>query len=52
VRTPEEIMRKIDQVTIDEIQKVAFDIFRKETLNLAIIGPYKEEERFKKLLKF
>lgn len=51
VRTPEEIIKKIDEVTIEEVQKVARDIFRHEWLNLAIIGPYKEEERFRKLLK-
>lgn len=50
VRTPEEIMKKIDEVTIEDVQKVARDIFKGETLNLAIIGPYKEEERFRKIL--
>ncbi len=50
VRTPEEIMKKIDEVTIEDVQNVAKDIFRQEWLNLAIIGPYKEEERFRKLL--
>ncbi len=52
IQTPEEIIKEIDEVTIDDVQKVAQDIFRQETLNLAIIGPYKEEERFRKLLTF
>lgn len=51
IQTPEEIIQLIDEVTIDDIQKVAQDIFRLQSLNLAIIGPYKEEERFRKLLK-
>lgn len=51
VRTPEEIMQKIDEVTIEDVQKTAQDIFLENNLNLAIIGPYKEEERFSKLLK-
>ncbi|MCL4339200.1 insulinase family protein [Patescibacteria group bacterium] len=51
VRTPEEIMKHIDEVTIEDVQEVAKDIFKENSLNLAIIGPYKEEERFTKLLK-
>jgi len=39
-------------VTAEDIQRVAEDIFRPERLNLAVIGPYKDEEKFKKLLKF
>lgn len=52
IKTPEEIMKKIDEVTDEDIRSVARDIFQQNTLNLAIIGPYKEEERFRKLLKF
>ena len=51
IRTPEEIIRKIDEVTVEDIQSVAKDIFRQEVLNLAIIGPYKNAERFQNLLK-
>jgi len=36
---------------VDDVQTVAQDIFKEEKLNLAIIGPYKDEERFKKILK-
>jgi len=50
IRTPEEIMEKIDRVTADDIKEVAKDIFRNEKLNLAIIGPYKEEGEFVKIL--
>jgi len=51
IRTPEETMALIDKVTPDDIQRVAKSIFKPEKLNLAIIGPYKDEKRFKKLLK-
>ena len=51
IYTPEEIMRKIDKVTLNDIERVAKDIFRKEKLNLAIIGPFKDRQRFEKLLK-
>lgn len=52
VRTPDEILKQVDMVTAGDVQKIALDIFRQKSLNLAIIGPYKEEERFKKLLAF
>ena len=51
IKKPDEIMKKIDEVTITDIQTVAEDIFRQNTLNLAIIGPYKNAERFRNLLK-
>jgi len=44
-------MEKINKVTSEDIQRVAKDIFAPEKLNLAIIGPYNNEERFLKLLK-
>jgi len=52
IRDPQEILKLIDKVTAEDIQRVAKDIFKTEKLNLAVIGPYKDEEKFKKLLKF
>lgn len=51
VLTPEEIFKKIDAVTITDVMMEAKKLFVKEKLNLAIIGPYKDEEKFEKLLK-
>lgn len=51
ILTIEEIFKKIDQVTINDIKKVAEDIFKPEKLNLAVIGPFKEKEKFRKFLK-
>jgi len=51
ILSPEEIFKKIDRVTINDIKKVAVDIFQPDKLNLALIGPFKEKERFNKLLK-
>ena len=51
ILTPKEKFAKIDEVTPRDIQKVAQDIFRPEKLNLALIGPHKNKERFQKLLK-
>ncbi|OGY25904.1 MAG: hypothetical protein A2Z24_02375 [Candidatus Woykebacteria bacterium RBG_16_44_10] len=51
VRSVEEIFTKIDAVSAEDIKKVAADIFKNEALNLAIIGPYKDEGKFVKILK-
>ena len=51
IKTPEEIMRKVDRVTAEDVRATAQNVFKEETLNLAVIGPYKNEERFLKLLK-
>jgi predicted Zn-dependent peptidase len=46
----EEILRAVDAVTADDIQRVAGDIVRDEALRLAVIGPFDDPERFDKLL--
>lgn len=51
ILTPEEVYRQIDKITQDDILKVAKDIFRPEKLNLALIGPFKDKDKFQKLLK-
>jgi len=51
ILSPEEIFKKIDAITAEDIQKLAKDIFRPEKLNLALIGPFKNKEKFDKLLK-
>jgi predicted Zn-dependent peptidase len=51
ILTPEEIFSKIDKVSREDILKLAKDIFRSEKLNLAIIGPFQDKNKFQKLLK-
>ncbi len=51
ILTPEEIYKKIDKVTQNDILKVAQDIFQPKKLNLALIGPFKEKGGFEKILK-
>jgi predicted Zn-dependent peptidase len=51
VLTPEEELCKIKEVTLDQVLQVAKDIFQNDKLNLALIGPFKEGELFKKILK-
>lgn len=51
VETPEEIFKGIDKVTIEEVIAEAKKAFRPEKLNLALIGPYEDPQRFEKLIK-
>ena len=52
VQDPKELAKKIRGVTAREVRTVARKIFKNERLNLALIGPFKSDERFKKILKF
>src|SRR3989344_1064359 len=45
IRTLEEIIKEVDKVTANDIQRVARDIFRTESLNLAVIGPHTDKDR-------
>ncbi len=49
--TPEEVFRKIDAVTLDDIYFEAKRLFVAKNLNLAIIGPFKDKKEFVKLLQ-
>lgn len=50
IEDPEELAKKYEKVTKEDIRDLARKIFVKETLNLAIVGPFKDEEKFKKIL--
>ena len=50
VRELEDVLRGIDKVTASDVKRVACDILRTEKLNLAIIGPHLEKEKFLSLL--
>lgn len=52
IETPQEIMKKIDKVTAQEVQQVAREIFVERKLNLAVIGPFRDGQKFEKLLHF
>jgi predicted Zn-dependent peptidase len=52
ILTPEEIYNKIDKITQNDILKAAKEIFRPEKLNLALMGPFKDKEKFQRLLRF
>lgn len=50
LETFEDYLKKIDAVTIEEIKKVAQDLFKKENFNLQIISPFKNVNKFEKIL--
>jgi predicted Zn-dependent peptidase len=53
ILTPEQKLKIVDKVTVNDIKKIAGDIFLTEKLNLAVIGPIEEnkKEELKRLLK-
>ncbi len=46
----EEVLAGIDRVTAEDVQRVAADLIRDESLRLAVIGPFDDAARFEKLL--
>lgn len=50
VLTPEDELAKIKAVTLEDIKSVTAEIFKEDGLNLALVGPFKDVEPFKKLL--
>ena len=51
VLTPEEVFKNIDKVTLDDIYFEAKKLFVPQRINLAIIGPFKDKEKFVQLLR-
>jgi len=51
ILTPEQICGKINKVDQEDILRVSRDIFQNRKLNIALIGPFKNKNKFQKLLK-
>jgi predicted Zn-dependent peptidase len=47
---PEEILAELDKIRVEDVQRVARDLIDGRGLNLAVIGPFDDAERFEKLL--
>jgi predicted Zn-dependent peptidase len=52
IKNAEEKAQKVRKITAKQIQTIANKIFKNNTLNLALIGPFKEKAIFAKALKF
>jgi predicted Zn-dependent peptidase len=51
ILTADEVIALVEAVTIEDLKRVAQQLFTGEKLNLAIVGPVKKEEPLVKLLK-
>ncbi len=51
IKNPDEIIKKIDAVTIRDVERVANKYIINSTLNLAVIGNFADGKKFEKLLK-
>lgn len=51
IREPKELFARIDKVTATQVLEVAKDLFKKQHLSLAVIGPYKNDKVFSKVIK-
>jgi len=51
ILTPEGFFNKIDKVKTEDIKRVAQQVFVNKGLNLAVIGPFKNSEKFERILK-
>ncbi len=50
ILTPEDVVAHYNAVTIEDVQALACDLFLPERLNLAIVGPYEDDSRFRQLI--
>ncbi|MCS7007036.1 MAG: insulinase family protein [Gaiellaceae bacterium] len=50
IEEPDEVLRALDEVTAEDVQRVAKDLFEGKRLYLALVGPFEEPERFEQLL--
>jgi predicted Zn-dependent peptidase len=50
ILTLKEVFAKVDAVTPEDILRVAKDVFKSNKLNVAIIGPHKDNKKIEKIL--
>ena len=51
VHTVDEVVALMDEVTTEDVERVAADLVRDEHLKLAVVGPHRSDRPFQKLLK-
>jgi predicted Zn-dependent peptidase len=52
IKSPEEIMKMIDKITVEDIRRIAGEVLREDKMKLAVIGPFSDEKHFEGLLKY
>ena len=50
IEEPDDVLRELDAVTAEDIQRVGGDLLDGKRLYLAIVGPFDDPARFEKLL--
>ena len=50
ILTVDEVLKIVEDVTADELQRVSRALLRPQTFRLAVVGPFRSEARFEKLL--
>jgi predicted Zn-dependent peptidase len=50
IEDPDELLRQLDAVSVEDVQRVAKDLFEDKRLYLALVGPFDDPARFEKLL--
>jgi predicted Zn-dependent peptidase len=50
IEEPDDLLARLDEVTAEDVQRVARDLFAGKRLYLAIVGPFDEPDRFENLL--
>lgn len=46
----DQLLKKIDQVSLEDVQNIAKELFVKSKYNLQLIGPFKNTDKFEKIL--
>ena len=50
ILTVDEVLEIVDDVSAESLQRVATELWRTEAFRLAVVGPFRSESRFQKLL--
>jgi predicted Zn-dependent peptidase len=50
IEEPDDLLARLDEVTVEDVQRVAKDLFEDRRLYLALVGPFDDPARFEQLL--
>jgi predicted Zn-dependent peptidase len=50
IELPHKSLEKLDKITKEDVVRVANELFSKDKLHLAVIGPFKDKQKFVKIL--
>jgi predicted Zn-dependent peptidase len=50
IEDPDDLLARLDEVTAEDVQAIARDLFEDKRLYLALVGPFDDPARFETLL--